>query len=202
MERASPELILVDPELALAARRLLDDPGDCLARRFWPGATTGPARRPEPATSTVLAHGERHLPRAERPLPSFLAVLGALLTALVVGSPLLDLLPADVERPSFARTGERGPAAGTETESDASKPVRLQWREVRGADFYDVVLWREGRRVTDLWPKTNAVAIENTGDGATALGPGTYQWFVFPAFNEDGSTRFGASVARGKFRVG
>jgi len=200
MERLSPELILVDPDLARIARRELRDPDDCLERRSRPRGSTAAAASSERAVAMeTRAHGAS---RAERPLPSFLAVLGALLTALVIGSPLLDLLPVEVERPSFApRTGDPPRIAASGTSNERSGRIRLRWRKVRGADFYDLVLWRDGQRVTDLWPKTNGIAIDVAGGEETTLSPGTYKWFAFPAFKDAESTRFGPYVARGEFRV-
>jgi hypothetical protein len=126
--------------------------------------------------------------------PSFQAVLVALLIAVVVGAPAFDLNPWD-KGPSFAETGDEASVEGT-------ADVTLRWPRVKGADFYNVVLWRSGRRVVDLWPRTNRVQL---ADGATSdgrkLAPGRYQWFAFAAFKNGAKTRFGHSLANGEFRI-
>jgi hypothetical protein len=145
----------------------------------------GPA--PSPAVP-IPAHRRRWR-------PSFQAVLVALLIAVVVGAPAFDLNPWD-KGPSFAGRGDGAPVEGT-------ADVTLRWPRAKGADFYNVVLWRSGRRVGDLWPRTNRLQLAGgeTSDGRK-LTPGPYQWFVFAAFREGGKTRFGHSLANGVFRIG
>jgi hypothetical protein len=145
-----------------------------------------------------------HLPRRWR--PSFFAVLAALVIALVVGAPAFDLIPWDSKGPSFAETGDRASEASPEGEVippvAGTEDVTLRWPQAKGADFYNVVLWRSGRRVVDLWPRTNRLELS---DGATSdgrkLAPGRYQWFAFAAYTNDGKTRFGHSLANGEFRI-
>jgi len=208
MSEVTPELVLVDAELAHVARHELHPPADCLARPRPAENVRWVARDLVGSASAGSAKG-RLSARGERPTPSFLAVLGALMTAFVVGSPLLALVPADGERPSFSVSSEwvrqapKDARATVPIAGPAAVPIRLRWRRVEGADFYDVVLWRDGRRIVDLWPETNALLIgDQSGPAGGALDSGTYQWFAFPAFKETGSTRFGPSVARGEFRIG
>jgi hypothetical protein len=140
--------------------------------------------------------------------PSFLAVLAALLVALVVGLPAFDLIPWDSKRPSFAETGDGASDATPKADVRVTPPteavadINLRWPRAKGADFYNVVLWRSGRRVVDLWPRTNRVQL---ADGATSdgrkLAPGRYQWFAFAAFKNGAKTRFGHSLANGEFRI-
>jgi hypothetical protein len=140
--------------------------------------------------------------------PSFQAVLVALLIAVVVGAPAFDLNPWD-KGPSLAETRDEAPDGTSGGEALGTPPVEgtadvtLRWPRAKGADFYNVVLWRSGRRVRDLWPRTNRLQLAG---GATSngrkLAPGRYQWFVFAAFQEGGKTRFGHSLANGVFRIG
>lgn len=203
-----PACIRVASELAVASTAS----GTWVAardRRKLPAGVATAVWRPAASTPA----GTTRSPSPPRPLhapssrPSLLAVVGALLTALVVGSPALDLLQSS-ESPSFAVTGDTAPEvspprARASVPRPAVEPaVVLRWPRADGADFYDVVLWRGGRRVADLWPTRNRVEI---GVGFEADGeplvPGTYQWFVFAGFREGGSTRFGPSLARGEFRL-
>jgi len=79
MEFLSPELALVDERLAERARRLLPEPGDCLALV------------PRPAPTPVVS-APRRRPRQAR--PSEVVVVAAVLASSLLGSPVVDLFPA------------------------------------------------------------------------------------------------------------
>ena len=190
MDAVSPELALVDPELAAAARRLLRGPGDCLIRR---------PREDRIAVTPPVPAG-RHRPSA-------LAVVATLVVALVVGSPAVDLIPRSSAGPTFAdepaspgvettpvRPATAGPAVAPATE--------LRWPLVAGADFYDVVLWRDGARVLDAWPRTNRLVVTSGGAlEARRLAPGRYLWFVYAGFDGKTAPRFGPLLAHGELEV-
>ena len=112
---------------------------------------------------------------------------------LVVGA---LLLPDD--RGSGLDSGTPSPSAVAPS-SEPQRPVRtlgLRWRAVLGARAYNVILWREGKRVLDLWPTKANVAIP-----ARRLRPGTYDWFVYPIMGGGGEQRFGALAGHGTIRV-
>jgi hypothetical protein len=90
MELISPELVLVDPVLAEAARKALPPPPDCLAHRPRPiQATLG---RPMPAAV------DDGMPAAEkRHRPSLLVTVAALSIATLVGSPTIGGHAATVD---------------------------------------------------------------------------------------------------------
>lgn len=94
---------------------------------------------------------------------------------------------------------DQRPAAVSPTiagDAQAGAPGVLRWRAVRGAAFYNVIFWRNGRRALDLWPTKATVRVPSA-----RLGPGRYQWFVYPAFGKTGERRYGKVVARGTLRV-
>ena len=85
MQQISPELALVDPQLAAAARAQLRDPGDCLARR---------ARVAPPAAATDDPVGQAPArARARHILASVGMVVTWIAISALVASPLLAFLP-------------------------------------------------------------------------------------------------------------
>src|SRR3954454_18557952 len=94
MERISPELALVDPVIATAARARLPDPSDCLARRPRGASVEAGAVEPE-----------------QRQPHRFLHTVGTtaawLVLFAVIGSPLLAFLPQKASlRPQVVEDGE------------------------------------------------------------------------------------------------
>jgi hypothetical protein len=187
LQRISPELALVDERLAAAARPQLAIHRDCLVG----------VARPLPAANDRRAQG--------RPLRALLRVTvvaglcGALIAAVAVSrmtgpDPLratteLAGEPLAGEPRAAARPADGGPAS-------AGRSIRLRWRSAERAAFYNVILWRGSSRVRDLWPTRPAATLRSA-----ALRPGTYRWFVYPAWNTGTGTTFGPLLARGAFAV-
>ena len=76
----------------------------------------------------------------------------------------------------------------------------LTWPRVPAATFYDVILWRDGKRVLDLWPSTTRVILPKHwtfGGKRFELAAGGYQWFVYPATGTRGTASYGALSAHG-----
>lgn len=166
VEPVSPELALVDEELDRSARIGLPE----RPGRLTAGASTAPARRPTRRAITVL---------------------GGVLAALAVGlcTLLLVLAGSDGTQPT-STVGER---AG---EPAVASRFQLRWKPVRGARLYNVILWKDGDRVLDLWPAGASVRVPKR-----RLEPGTYQWFVYPLLGEGQSRRYGRVVARGTLKA-
>jgi hypothetical protein len=74
--------------------------------------------------------------------------------------------------------------------------VLVRWKRVPGAGFYNMIVWRDGVRVLDLWPHKAAVRVPRE-----KLEPGTYLWFVYPSFKTEDGRRFGELAKSGKFSV-
>ena len=76
----------------------------------------------------------------------------------------------------------------------ASEP-RLTWAARKGTAYYNVQVFRNGKRVLIGWPTASAFAVPKG-----KLGPGTYVWFVWPAVRRPGSPpTFGELIGRATF---
>jgi len=77
---------------------------------------------------------------------------------------------------------------------------KLSWRAVAGASYYNVIVWRKGERVLDLWPARNRALLPGswTSKGVSrTLSPGRYLWFVYPGFGARADARYGEPVQSG-----
>lgn len=71
----------------------------------------------------------------------------------------------------------------------------LTWKPSKGASYYNVQVFRNGKRVLVAWPSQPSYRIP-TG----ALSPGTYVWFVWPAIGTTrADPRFGGLIGRAVF---
>jgi hypothetical protein len=78
--------------------------------------------------------------------------------------------------------------------------LTLSWAAVAGASYYNLIVWRNGRRVLDLWPSVNRTLLPTswTHEGTSrTLAPGRYLWFVYPGFGARAEARYGEPVQSG-----
>jgi hypothetical protein len=216
MEPISPELALVDPELARRARALLPVP-----------AAYGVPRE------DVVA--------ASPPRPSRLRIRRDLLTRtaawLAVPSIALNIAylrtdsaaqPAPVSAPPRVVTVSVAPrapkSAPPKTETRARQRARpsrsgvasarhvkrarvhvsttvLRWPHAARATAYDVILWRDHDRVADVWTTRPRVTVTALAcNGKTPLAGGKYLWFVYPLVHAR-PWRYGRLVKWGTLQV-
>jgi hypothetical protein len=187
----SPELVLVDPELA-AALRETDVEAHSAAERIRRPAAVSPA--PESSVRRTA-----------------MAVLGAVAAVLLLQESAGS--PERVMRFPAAPPRLLPPIAAGKTDASPRPlpprrvtvrhvPHRLQrrpavilsWPEIQGADYYDLILWRDGHRMLDLWPRVPRQAL----GGVPA---GRYLWFAYPGFGSPSSRRFGHLAGSGSVLV-
>ena len=206
----SPELVLVDPDLAAGARAALPD-------RPWPASV-----RIEPPTPTP----DRRIPVAE--------ILSILSLAALVGILGVSLLPAR-DQPTLAAEGQRiqpaapSPTTGASTRpatpqgtnsstkrtggaprkpavkpSSARKPARFQpartfaWASQARAAYYQVAFFRNGRRFYQRRTSSPRVILPRR----VQFTPGDYRWTVRPAVRVQNGMRLAAPIVDSKFRIG
>lgn len=212
MEPISPELCLVDPDLARRAREVLP-PLEDLA----PEAPPAPARAARRGRVARLGGWA---------LAASLLLNVALLWPKSTAETAPVLSPAPAPAPKAvkeARSPAKHPIAKRPTpkrtggvlgaKAEAKKRVRparprvargrrvLSWHATPRADLYDLVLWRGHRRVADLWPTKSKVSVATVACGAgKRLARGRYLWFVYPVVDRV-SHRYGALAGWGAIEL-
>jgi hypothetical protein len=81
---------------------------------------------------------------------------------------------------------------------------RLAWVPTKGADYYNVQLFRNGKKVLSAWPITSSFHLPGSWTFAgkkVALRRGTYRWYVWPGHGARAKAKYGALVGGSTFRV-
>jgi hypothetical protein len=102
---------------------------------------------------------------------------------------------------SVASTALFAPKAGARV----TKPPLLRWRVARGATYYNVQLFRSGRKVLSAWPTRTALQLQSPWrfSGRTMrLSAGSYQWYVWPGYGRPSARRYGRLLGTSTFVVG
>jgi hypothetical protein len=85
-----------------------------------------------------------------------------------------------------------------------SAPPLLQWRPAARARFYNVQLYRKGRKILSSWPVRPRLKLRAKWkyQGKTyRLKAGVYTWVVWPAYGTRPKPRFGRMVGQSSFRM-
>jgi hypothetical protein len=83
------------------------------------------------------------------------------------------------------------------TGSLVKTPPRLSWKSKSGTAYYNVQLFRNGKRVLVGWPSGASFSL-----AGKTLVPGIYTWFVWPAEKHRGTApTFGDLIGRATFIV-
>ena len=92
------------------------------------------------------------------------------------------------------------PAAGTVVRA----PPLLRWKPVAGATFYNVQLFRNGRKVLSTWPGAARLRLARTWTYAGKrhrLEPGLYSWYVWGARGPRERPTYGRALGSSTFTV-
>jgi len=84
-----------------------------------------------------------------------------------------------------------------------SAPPVLRWTPVRGASYYNVQLYRNGKVLTQ-WPAHSSLRLKSAwrfNGHPYRLRPGRYRWYVWPGFGALASARYGRLIGAGTFVV-
>jgi hypothetical protein len=206
-EAVSPELVLVDPELA-QRRRAIE-----LTGAWTPAVHAASIRRR--SVPVVEAGYERVASKRLRRRPLFAA---AAALGLVAATAVLVLrgesatkskphasvaLPPTVTTPPQTATATTPPAPKKKpvARPAARRSIQVNWRPVKFATFYHVVFVRSGRQL-DIWTAQSTLSAQSLRSGR-GLRPGRYSWSVRPGYGNfrlrkvPGRTFYGPVVSRG-----
>jgi hypothetical protein len=96
----------------------------------------------------------------------------------------------------------RGPLRAPAEEARVVRPPLLQWVKIRKAAFYNVQLFRNGRKILSAWPVHPRLRLRKTwtwNRHRHRLAPATYRWFVWPAYKRRGKVRYGKPLGHSDF---
>jgi hypothetical protein len=85
-----------------------------------------------------------------------------------------------------------------------AQPPLLVWESVKRATYYNVQLYHGREKILSRWPRAEQFQLSETwrfGGQRRRLKPGSYTWFVFPAFGERSDRRFGKLLGKSSFRI-
>jgi hypothetical protein len=103
-------------------------------------------------------------------------------------------------KPAAAKPALTRPAVGARV----TAPPLLGWRAVPRATYYNVQLYRGGRKILTVWPSATTFRLQRSWryDGRTyRLTPGVYRWYVWPGFGPRSETRYGKLLGTRTFVV-
>jgi hypothetical protein len=92
------------------------------------------------------------------------------------------------------------PARGSRLEG----PPLLLWKPVKRAAYYNVQLFRNGRKLLSRWPASTRLRLGERwrfDGGWRQLGPGRYRWHVWPGYGKRAERRYGKRLGTSTFTV-
>ena len=103
------------------------------------------------------------------------------------------------------KAAPKGPLRAPAEKARVTAPPLLRWVKVRKASFYNVQLFRNGRKILSKWPVKTQLRLRRKwvwNGRRRTLVPGTYRWFVWPAYKrKSGGIRYGQSLGHSDFVV-
>jgi len=100
------------------------------------------------------------------------------------------------------RTVQVGPMIAPRRGARMTTPPMLRWLAVKKASFYNVQVFRRGQKILSVWPSRPHFHLHSrwTFRGHTfRLRPGSYSWFVWPAYGPLTHPRFGKALGVSSF---
>ena len=84
------------------------------------------------------------------------------------------------------------------------RPPLLRWTPVPGARYYNLQLFRRGRKILSTWPSGSRYQVTrhwSYGGQRRQLVPGRYQWRVWPGLGPRSKGDYGKQIGRSSFTL-
>jgi len=117
---------------------------------------------------------------------------GAVATA-ALAAPKKPQQPTKPEAPSPLQ-----PPDGTQV----TEPPLLRWKTTPNATYYNVQLYRDGKKVFSTWPEQNRLQLTASwtyGGIRRTLDAGAYRWYVWPGFGDLAAAKYGKLIGTSTF---
>lgn len=206
----TPELALVDPELAQRARERLPDAAEArhaaepvedqpVVERIPPAELFEATVGEEPVAAEPPAPGARRRRRSGRVLVAMIAVIGAAGIGFALPALLVDSRTASptASAPMLLPPRADAEPAPVTTAAAKSAPRNFGWVPVERASHYHVAFFRGKEKIFEAWPRRPPLVLQPrwTFKGRSfSLAPGQYRWVVRPGFGRRKSARYGKPV--------
>jgi hypothetical protein len=85
-----------------------------------------------------------------------------------------------------------------------ASPPLLTWTPVRGARYYNVQIFRKGRKILSVWPKQARLQLKSEWrfrGKRRRLKPGVYRWYVWPGEGRPAKRDYGKLIGSRKFAI-
>lgn len=86
----------------------------------------------------------------------------------------------------------------------ASSSLVLRWKAAAHATYYNVQVYRNGKKVLSAWPSATRLRLRRTWSFAGhrfRLKPGRYRWYVWPGYGSRGVAHYGRVWVSATFKV-
>ena len=96
------------------------------------------------------------------------------------------------------------PLIAPPSRAELTGPPMLRWRPIKAASYYNVQLYRHGRKILSVWPKWAHYQLRSKwryGGRTFHLGKGTYRWYVWGGYGHRSKHRYGKLRGTRSFKI-